>query len=82
MFISKQQIRDQSDLPQIISTLEKGKIVFLDTQPLFAKHSDDVAILKKTIDNLRHVVIRRGGSLGRVGKSILVLSPRKNVKII
>ena len=78
--ISQQQLRDESDLHRLKLALENDKILFVDTKPLFKKYKNDVHILKKSIDELRKVVIRRGGSIGRVGKSILVLSPLKNIK--
>lgn len=81
LVIAKVQLHDQKDVPQIKLDLENGKILFIDTKPLFQKYSHDLLVLKKTIDELRQVVIRRGGSIGRVGESILVLSPSDSIKI-
>ena len=71
---------DHHDLAQVQSELNHG-ILFLNTAPFFAKYQHDVLTLKNTIDELKKMVLRKGGSVGRIGENILVLSPRKDVKL-
>ena len=81
IFISQLELHDKADLQKIKFALDNGKLLFVDTKPIFGKYKQDVMVLKQTLENLRQVVIRRGGSMGRIGDSILVLSPTKNIKI-
>lgn len=81
IYISRHALEDQKDLSKIKSALEKGKILFLDTKPIFNKYQNNVMILKQTIDELRQIVLRKGGNIGRIGETILVLSPQKKVKL-
>ena len=80
-YISQIKLQDKNDIQQIQVALEKGKVLFIDTKPLFGRYQQEVMVLKQTIEDLRQVVLRRGGSMGRIGESILVLSPSKNIKI-
>jgi SepF-like predicted cell division protein (DUF552 family) len=72
---------DHHDLAQVQSELNHGKLLFLNTTPFFAHYQNDVLALKNIIDELKKMVLRKGGSIGRVGENILILSPRKDVKL-
>ena len=79
--ISRQDLKDHHDLTYLQSELNHGNILFLNTSHFFAQFHHDVLTLKNTIDELKKMVLRKGGSVGRIGEHILVLSPRKDVKL-
>ena len=61
--------------------LSQGQILFIQTGKYFAQYQDDVVKLKDTMDQLRNICVRRGGSIGRVGENILVITPNKHFKL-
>ena len=82
LFISHVKLRDLKDLHRLKTELDNGNILFVDTAPFFHKFHNDMMVLRQTINDLHQVVIRKGGSVGRIGKKILVLSPLKQVQIL
>jgi SepF-like predicted cell division protein (DUF552 family) len=81
MDIERFQLNDQTDLPQIESNLRLGKILFIETNRFFAKYKDDIPTLRQTIERLHAVSNQVGGSIGRVGDDVLVLTPNGWVEI-
>ena len=79
IFISQRQLTDQNDLPQIENELKKGQILFLKTGQFFEQ--TEVIKLKSTIDFLKKTCANLGGSIGRIGPDLLVLTPNENIKL-
>ena len=81
IYIERFDLTAKSDLGQIQSNLADGRVLFIDTQKFFEAYEGNVVVLKKTMDKLKKACIRMGGSIGRVGSDILVLTPGDRVKL-
>lgn len=79
--ISQLELNIKGDLSEITSQLLHNKILFVQTQKFFEYHQDNVVLLKNTMDQLKKICIKQGGSIGRIGDDILVISPNPNVKL-
>jgi len=73
--IIKEKLDTSSSLDKYESLLSAGHILFVDTATYFDHFQDDIHMLKKTIDELKRLVLRKGGNIARIGDSILVLTP-------
>jgi len=81
IYISQRQLTDQKDLPQIESELKNGQILFLRTNNFFEQYQDEVIKLKQMIDQLKKICLNFGGSIGRIGPDLLVLTPNEKIKL-
>ena len=81
IYISQRQLTDQKDLPQIKSELKNGQILFLRTNNYFEQYQDEVIKLKQMIDKLKKICLNFGGSIGRIGPDLLVLTPNEKIKL-
>ncbi len=81
IFIERFDLTEKSDIGHIQSNLAKGRILFVDTEKFFETYESNVVVLKKTLDKLKNACIRMGGSVGRIGKDLLVLTPGDQVKL-
>ncbi len=78
--IAKHQLTDQSELDVLEEKLKMGRILFVKTKEFFARHEDNIVLLKDSFNRLRETCEKLGGSMARVDEDILVLSPFKNVQ--
>lgn len=81
IYISQRQLTDQRDLSQIENDLKNGQILFLKTGQFFEQYQDEVIKLKSAIDQLKKICISFGGSIGRIGSDLLVLTPNEKIKL-
>ena len=81
IYISQRQLTDQKDLPQIETELKNGQILFLKTSNFFEQYQDEVIKLKQMIDQLKEMCLNIGGSIGRIGSDLLVLTPNEKIKL-
>ncbi|MCF2141546.1 MAG: cell division protein SepF [Candidatus Lokiarchaeota archaeon] len=81
VYIRKLDLQDQRDLRQISENLAKNRILFVQTKKFFEQHQNDLITLKNTMNQLKQICLRNGGSIGRVGDDILVLTPNPNIKL-
>ncbi len=79
IYISQRQLTDQKDLSQIENDLRGGQILFLKTSQYFEQ--TEVIKLKTTIDFLKKTCANLGGSIGRIGSDLLVLTPNEKIKL-
>jgi len=79
IYISQRQLTDQKDLLQIETELKNGQILFLKTSKFFEQ--TEVIKLKTTIDFLKKTCANLGGSIGRIGPDLLVLTPNEKIKL-
>ncbi len=79
--ISHLELSLKSDLSEITHHLNLGQLLFIQTGKYFTQYQDDVVKLKDTMDELKNICLRQGGSLGRVGANILIMTPSKNFKL-
>lgn len=79
--ISQLELPLKQNLSEIEHFLSQGQVLFIQTGKYFAHYQDDVLKLKDTMDQLKKICIRRGGSMGRVGENILIITPHKNFKL-
>ena len=75
IYISQRQLADQKDLSQ------QGQILFLKTGKYFEQYQDEVIKLKTTMDFLKKICLNIGGSIGRIGPDLLVLTPNERIKL-
>ena len=81
IYISQRQLTDQKDLPHIENDLKANKILFLKTSQFFEQYQDEVIKLKQMIDQLKEICLNIGGSIGRIGPDLLVLTPSEKIKL-
>ena len=81
IYISQRQLTDQGDLSQIENDLKSGQILFLNTGQFFEQYQDEVIRLKQMIDQLKKICLNYGGSIGRIGPNLLVLTPNEKIKL-
>ncbi|WP_457557664.1 hypothetical protein [Candidatus Harpocratesius sp.] len=81
VYIRKLDLQDQRDLKQISDNLAKNRILFVQTKKFFEHHQNDLITLKNTMNQLKQICLHHGGSIGRVGDDILVLTPNPNIKL-
>ena len=81
IYISQRQLTDQKDLSQIETDLRANKILFLKTGQFFEQYQDEVIKLKQMIDQLKKICVNIGGSIGRIGPDLLVLTPNEKIKL-
>ena len=81
MDIERFQLIDQNDISQIENHLKLGKILFIETSKFFAKFKNDIPTLQQTIQRIHSVSSQIGGSIGRVGPDVLVVTPNGWVEI-
>ena len=81
IYISQRQLADQKDLSQIETELKNGQILFLKTGKYFEQYQDEVIKLKTTMDFLKKICLNIGGSIGRIGPDLLVLTPNERIKL-
>ena len=81
IYISQRQLTDQKDISQIESDLRANKILFLKTSQYFEQYQDEVIKLKQMIDQLKKICLNIGGSIGRIGPDLLVLTPNEKIKL-
>ena len=81
IYISQRQLTDQKDLSQIENDLRANKILFLKTSQFFEQYQDEVIKLKQMIDQLKKICLNFGGSIGRIGPDLLVLTPNEKIKL-
>ena len=81
IYISQRQLTDQKDLLQIENDLRGGQILFLKTSKYFEQYQDEVIKLKTTMDFLKKTCANLGGSIGRIGPDLLVLTPNEKIKL-
>jgi len=81
IYISQRQLTDQKDISQIENDLKNGQILFLKTGKYFEQYQDEVIKLKTTMDFLKKICMKIGGSIGRIGPDLLVLTPNEKIKL-
>ena len=81
IYISQRQLTDQREISQIESDLKKGQILFLKTGQFFEQYQDEVIKLKGAMDQLKKICLSFGGSIGRIGPDLLVLTPNERIKL-
>ena len=81
MYILRRSLKEEADLSKIEASLRTGHIIFIETSKFFDLHQDDVVMLKRTMDQLKKISLRRGGSMGRIGKNLLILTPNSETKL-
>ncbi|TFH27662.1 MAG: hypothetical protein E4G98_05970, partial [Promethearchaeota archaeon] len=74
IYISKIDLRDEKDFKQINHNLTQNRILFIQTKLYFEQHRDDLVTLRNTMNQLKQICLRNGGSMGRIGEDILVLT--------
>lgn len=81
VFIKKMELRDNHDIKKISQNLSLNRILFVQTKLYFEQHRDDIIVLRDTMNQLKKICTQNGGSMGRIGEDILVLTPNENVKL-
>jgi len=81
IYILQRQLTDQKDLLQIEKDLRAGQILFVKTNHFFEQYQDEVTKLKNTVDFLKKTCENLGGSIGRIGPDLLVLTPNEKIKL-
>ncbi|MHA1775310.1 MAG: hypothetical protein DRO88_05095 [Promethearchaeia archaeon] len=81
VYIRKLELQDQRDLKHISENLAKNRILFVQTRLFFEQHQHDLITLKNTMNKLKQICMRHGGSVGRIGDDILVLTPNDQIKL-
>jgi SepF-like predicted cell division protein (DUF552 family) len=80
IYISQRQLNEK-DLSQIEKDLRGGQILFLKTGQFFEQYQDEVIKLKGAMDQLKKICLSFGGSIGRIGPDLLVLTPSEKIKL-
>jgi hypothetical protein len=73
--IKAQKLTDLTDLIRIENDLLSGQLIFLQMADFFNKFDQDIVTLKETLDKMRDLTLKNGGSMARIGDEFLVLSP-------
>jgi SepF-like predicted cell division protein (DUF552 family) len=81
VYITKLDLRDERDLQQIARNLAQNRILFVQTKLYFEQHRDDLITLRNTMNQLKHICQKKGGSLGRIGDDILVMTPSPQIRL-
>ena len=79
--ITEYELTNQHELGQIEAKLQDGNILFVKTRNVFDLYQDEIVVLKNLFEKLQRVCNRYGGSMGRIGKNLLVLTPNKQIKL-
>lgn len=79
--LSLSRFKDISDVDFIKLELRRGNIVFLDVNDFIRRESNEVLDLKRAIDQIRGFCNEIGGDIGRVGDSLLIITPNNRIKI-
>jgi SepF-like predicted cell division protein (DUF552 family) len=77
--IKKTFIENVEDLARIEADIQAGRILFVETNRFFAKFDENILVLKQTFEKLHRICAACGGSMGRIGDDILVLSPNSHI---
>ncbi len=81
VFIKKIELRDEKDFKRIDRNLAQNRILFIQTKLYFENHQEDLVTLRNTMNQLKQICLRNGGSMGRVGGDILVLTPNPQIRL-
>ncbi|MHA1820728.1 MAG: cell division protein SepF [Promethearchaeota archaeon] len=69
------------DVKEIIENLKKGYIMILNAKPLLNQTTSSVLELKRSIEQLRGFCNELGGSIGRLGEDMLIITPDSKIRI-
>ncbi|MHA1675112.1 MAG: hypothetical protein ACTSYI_15960 [Promethearchaeota archaeon] len=81
VYIKKIELRDEKDFKRINQNLAQNRILFIQTKLYFENHQEDLVTLRNTMNQLKQICLRNGGSMGRVGEDILVLTPNPQIRL-
>ncbi|MHA1522335.1 MAG: hypothetical protein ACTSVZ_02540 [Promethearchaeota archaeon] len=81
VYIKKIELQDEHDFKKISKNLNQNRILFVQTKLYFESHRDDIITLRKTMNQLKQICLRNGGSMGRIGEDILVLTPNPQIRL-
>ena len=84
VFIKKIELRNElneKDFKRIDRNLAQNRILFIQTRLYFENHQEDLVTLRNTMNQLKQICLRNGGSMGRVGGDILVLTPNPQIRL-
>lgn len=79
--IRRNQFDSIDDVPRIKRELHAGHIVFLDAHDALCGENADYLELKRAIEQLRAFCNLTGGTIGRVGQDLLVITPNPKVRL-
>jgi SepF-like predicted cell division protein (DUF552 family) len=79
--IQKFDFTSLSQIKEIKSKLMDRKILILNVKELLNKEEFQVLELKEALDELKSFLHKNGGSMGRIGEHILILTPNSHVRI-
>ena len=61
--------------------LSKRKILIINAKELFERNTMPIEELRMAIEEIKKYLKRRGGSIGRIGGNLLILTPSPQIKI-
>ena len=73
-------LSNERDIVKIESQLRAGRILFIKTKDYFVNNSDNLLVLKNSLERIRDVCAEMGGSIARLDETILIASPHPNIK--
>ncbi|TFF97590.1 MAG: cell division protein SepF [Promethearchaeota archaeon] len=79
--IQKFDLTSLSEIKDVKTKLMDRKILILNVKELLKKKEFQVLELKAAIDELKSFLSKNGGSMGRIGEHILILTPNQHVRI-
>ncbi|TXT63949.1 MAG: hypothetical protein BAJALOKI1v1_640013 [Promethearchaeota archaeon] len=80
-YIKKYELNTIDQLTDIKHQLRARKILIIDVQKVLEGSNAKILEFKEVIDELKNFVRQNGGSIGRLGKKYLILTPSAQIRI-
>ena len=80
-YIKKYELNTIEQLNDIKHQLRARKILIIDVQKVLEGGNAKILEFKEVIDDLKLFVRQNGGSIGRLGKKYLILTPNSQIRI-
>ncbi len=79
--IQKLDFTSLSQVKEIKSRLMDRKILILNVTELLKKREFQILEFKEALDELKSFLHENGGSMGRIGENILIMTPNSHIRI-
>jgi len=80
-FIKKYELNSREQLDDIKNHLRSRKILIINANKFLESGNINILEFKEIIDDLKTFISKNGGSIGRLGKNYLILTPNAQIRI-
>jgi SepF-like predicted cell division protein (DUF552 family) len=80
-FIKKYELQSLEQLDDIKNHLRSRKILIINANKFLERGNINILEFKEIIDELKAFISEYGGSIGRLGKNYLILTPNAQIRI-